>query len=182
MNMKYRSMPGKSQGGFSLIEFMLVVALGALLYFGTVGNFGASDAQTQTDNEVRALTSLVPLIKQTFKSVQGNYDGLANEVMRRNNSFPKSMEDPASTSNIRHAWANDGIDLGVTGTSDEFFTITYKDVPGNACIPLVSRISDFFIDVEVDGTIVDGVADISTNCVGNDSTPEAPVDIVFRGR
>lgn len=183
MNMKYeRPIRNEVQGGFSLIELMIVLALGAVILFAAIGNYGSTNSQAQTDAEVRNLNSLIPMIKQTFGTAQGNYTGLSNGIMRRAANFPNTMAHPSDPELIRHSWADDGVELGVSGTNDEFFTITYKDVPGNSCQDLLTRVYRFFTEVTVNSTTVDGVASISSNCVPNASNPEAPVEIVMRAR
>lgn len=172
----------RKQKGFTIVEVMLAAVLGIGAYLVVFGNFGSADAQTTSKNEIENLNALVPFLKGNFGSNQGNYTGLTNDVVRRIDGFPQQMEDPGTTDKIRHAWANDGIDLGVAGTSDEYFTILYKDVPGDACSLMLNKIYKMFVEVTVDGNPISGVANIATTCVPNPNNKEAPVDILFRGR
>jgi prepilin-type N-terminal cleavage/methylation domain-containing protein len=177
MNMENRNFVNRaSQGGFSLIELMIVLALGAVILFAAIGNYGSTNSQAQTDAEVRALNTLIPLVKQTFGSAQGNYTGLSNAIMLRAANFPDTMKSPLGTPNIRHSWEDDGIDLDANGTNDEFFTITYKDVPTGSCQDVLTRVYKFFIEVTVGGVTVTNIGEISDECA------KGPAPIVMRTR
>lgn len=165
--MKISQLSNKNQQGFTMIELMIVLALAAIATVIGISLYNSNSAQTEIEREVRNMNSLVPLIKQTFMTAQGSYDGLSNTVMLNSKSFPQGMRVPGNDTLIRHSWNNDGVELDPVnffGTANDSFTITYKSVPAQACQDLMSRIYRFFEEVEVGGTVVSNVGEISTAC------------------
>lgn len=157
----------QNQNGFTMIELMIVLALAAIATVIGISLYNSNSAQTEIEREVRNLNSLVPLVKQTFMTAQGNYEGLSNTVMLNSKSFPEGMRVGSSTTLIRHSWNNDGVDLAPVnflGTADDSFTITYKSVPAQACQDLMTRVYKFFEEVAIGGTVVNNVGDISLAC------------------
>lgn len=157
----------RNQNGFTMIELMIVLALAAIATVIGISLYNSNSAQTEIEREVRNLNSLVPLVKQTFMTAQGNYEGLSNTVMLNSKSFPESMRVGSSNTLIRHSWNNDGVDLAPVnflGTAFDSFTITYKSVPAAACQDLMSRVYKFFEEVDINGTVVTNVGNISTSC------------------
>lgn len=164
--MKTMKMKG-NQDGFTMIELMIVLALAAIATVIGISLYNSNSAQTEIEREVRNLNSLVPLVKQTFMTAQGNYEGLSNTVMLNSKSFPEGMRVGTSNTLIRHSWNNDGVDLdpvNFLGTANDSFTITYKSVPAQACQDLMTRVYKFFEEVEIGGTVVSNVGNISTSC------------------
>lgn len=157
----------RNQSGFTMIELMIVLALAAIATVIGISLYNSNSAQTEIEREVRNLNSLVPLVKQTFMTAQGNYEGLSNTVMLNSKSFPQGMRVGASNTLIRHSWNNDGVDLAPVnylGTAFDSFTITYKAVPAQACQDLMTRVYKFFEEVNINGTVVTNVGNISTSC------------------
>lgn len=163
----------RHQSGFTMIELMIVLALAAIATVIGISLYNSNSAQTEIEREVRNLNSLVPLVKQTFMTAQGNYEGLSNTVMLNSKSFPQSMRVNGSNTLIRHSWNNDGVDLSPVnflGTANDSFEITYKSVPAQACQDLMSRVYKFFEEVAIGGTVVTNVGQISTACGNSGNT------------
>lgn len=160
------------QAGFSLIELMIVFTLIAIATIIGINLYTSNKAQTEIDREVRNLNALVPLIQQTFMTAQGNYAGLSNTVMLNSKSFPQGMRVNGSNTLIRHSWNNDGVDLdpvNFLGTADDSFTVTYKQVPAQACQDMMTRLYTLFDQTEINGSVVNNVGDVSLRC-GNSGT------------
>lgn len=162
------SLPSKSsQYGLTMIELMIGLAIAAIVTVIGISLYSSNSAQTEIEREVRNMNSLVPLVKQTFMTAQGNYDGLTNTVMLNSKTFPQNMRVGSSNTLIRHSWNNDGVDLtpvNFFGTANDSFTITYKSVPAQACQDLMVRLYKFFEQVEINGNVVGNVGDVSTQC------------------
>ena len=174
---KVINMQVQKQQGLSLIELMIALALGAIVIFAAIGNFGSTSAQADIDKEVRALQTLAPLVKQTFGTAQGNYTGLTNAVMLDSSNFPTTMRSGAGE--IRHSWRNDGVVLAplTINSTDDGFTLTYRDVPSDACQDFVGRVYRFFYETAVEGSVVNNLGQINTQC-----NAANPADIVFTVR
>lgn len=165
--MKNLTITQRSEYGFTMIELMIVLALAAIATVIGISLYNSNSAQTEIEREVRNMNSLVPLVKQTFMTAQGNYEGLSNTVMLNSKSFPQGMRVGTSDLLIRHSWNQDGVELtpvNFFGTDDDSFTITYKSVPAQACQDLMSRVYKFFELVEINGNKVENVGQISIGC------------------
>ena len=169
----------KRQKGATLLELVMFIGLAALILIGGVVWYQTASEGQRVADEVSNLNAIASLIRNTF-TTQNNFAGLTNSVITRSSQFPDKMRIAGNVNLIKSGWNDDGVDVApasVVSTNDSF-TIDYKDVPGGACIDFTSRAYRFFEQTTVQGTVIaNGLADITANCddAGGNS-------IVFRTR
>ena len=166
----------RRQGGFTLMEIMMVLVIGAVITIGGITWYQSSQARQQSTDAVRDLNTLVTVIRSVYNG-QGDYNGLANATVTRASSFPQPLRVPGNAALIKSQWLDDGVDLAAAtqDTADDSFSITYKDLDDGACVDFTTQVYTYFDEVNVDGTTVASVADIAGNCADG-------VDVEFIGR
>jgi prepilin-type N-terminal cleavage/methylation domain-containing protein len=163
--------------GFSLLELLLVVAVGAILILA-----GLAIYRNVTQNvEINEATRLLNVIKQeTQRLYQGegsygaNGDSLEAILVNANivpsgNLIAGAVRTPFST------------DADVNANTDGRFDITFNDVPSNVCINLALAYTEDdpdFDTISINGTSIDptalGVAEANARC-----TAATEVDMVW---
>ncbi len=151
------------QSGFTLLELLLVVGVGALLLIGGIATYRL----VTEGNKVSDGTRLLLQIKQEAQNLyqnQSSYDGISTAVMIGLGAIPDSGKHPF----------NGDITVEPSGTNDSNFTVTFEDVPENPCIKLGTAITDpsDVIDLNVAASGVDSptlVSDLVDGCEGGES-------------
>lgn len=160
----------RSQAGFGLIELMLSIGIIAILAIGVVSYFNNVSHSNKVKDEVNNLNAVSGAVRNMFNS-QGSYTNLSNEVILKSGGFPDRMRVPNNTTDIKHGWLTVGVTVApfTANSTDDSFTITYAAVPERACSDIVSNAFRFFDKVEVNGTLIDGVATAATSCTDSNS-------------
>ena len=122
-----------------------------------------------------------------FKT-QGTYAGLKNDVITTSVSFPEQMKIVGSPSLIKHSWLSDGVDITAStqSTTNDSFSILYKEVPAGACTAIVSGVYRNFDNTKVGAKDISkysttAVTDIAAAC-GVSDTGTSTIEIEFIGR
>ena len=145
----------KSQKGFSLLELLLVVAVGAILLLA-----GLAVYRNVTDNsKVNEAMRLLNVTKQETQKLfqgEGNYPAQSlNAVLVDSNAFPTSA---LNGTQARHPYNGD---ITVTGLG-RTFSIDFADVPEASCIKLggsfAAEDADF-VSLTIGGNVLDAGAD-----------------------
>lgn len=179
----------RAQGGFSLIELLLVLAIVAALAVAAFIVYPRVQAGRNATYESQVLSSAQAGVKALFTT--NNYANLTDEVAWNAGIFPDNMK-MATAGEIRNQWdgpvtvsgANRaGADSATAPT--RYFKITYEDVPTDVCIRLAGAAVQNFGGVFIDagnagelGTAAQNLyadtptalneANISTGCLGTD--------------
>ncbi|MGD1524395.1 type 4 pilus major pilin [Vibrio owensii] len=167
----------KKQAGATLMELTMVVGIIAIISIAGISYYNMVNNGNKIKDEVNNLNSLSAAVRNMFNT-QGNYTGLTNQVILKSSTFPDRMRIAGNGNHIKHSWLNDGVDVAPKSASstDDRFTVTYKDVPQDACSDLVSNTYRHFISVKVGSTQVTGAATAATAC------SSATNDIVYETR
>lgn len=155
-----------SQMGATLLEVLMVVGIITVITVSALSFFNSTNEASKIQEATKNLGTLTAGVRNMFNS-QGNYNGLTNDVILTGNSVPPSMRNGNSTTDLKHGWNSAGITVAPATqvSADDSFTITYVDVPQEACVEIVSSTYRQYDSVEVEGTAITGVADIATSCV-----------------
>ena len=153
------------QKGFSLLELLLVVAVGAILILAGLAIYRNVTSQTQV-NEASRLLNVLKQETQKLYQGEGTYDAAGtnlNEVLINANAVPSANVTGANTINSPFDQA---VNVESAGTT---FTITYEAVPQGACINmgrLYTANDPDFQQVVIDGTPLTAptVAEVNNNC------------------
>lgn len=150
----------QKQSGFTLLELLLVVGVGALLLIGGIATYRL----VVEGNKVSEATRLLLRIKseaQNLYANQADYNGLNNALLQNLDVLPPSSDHPF----------NDAITVQPANGNAQF-SVTFANVPETACVKLGRQITDPD-DVDslnvapagVDSTTL--VADLAQNCNGD---------------
>jgi prepilin-type N-terminal cleavage/methylation domain-containing protein len=153
----------KKKHGFSLLELLLVVAVGAVLLLAGLAVY-RNVTQNANVNEAMRLLNVIKQETQRLFQGEGEY-GTAdlNSLLQNANVIPSSA---LNGTEIRHPF-NDTVT--VTGV-DDTFTILFRNVPRAACISLGQSYNGDdpdFVQLEIRTTTITGdvsVTDLDTAC------------------
>ncbi|MND11567.1 Major structural subunit of bundle-forming pilus precursor [compost metagenome] len=168
----------KNQVGATLLELVMSIGIIAVIAIAAISFFNTANDANKVNDEVKNLNTLSAAVRNMFNS-QGDYAGLTNAVIIKSGAFPDRMRVPSSATLIKHSWLNDGVVVApatVNGTTNDGFTVTYKDVPERACSDIATKTFRFYDKVVVGSTTITGSASATTAC----ST--AANDMVFTAR
>ncbi|PCI01891.1 MAG: hypothetical protein COB76_00280 [Alphaproteobacteria bacterium] len=143
------------QKGFSLLELLLVVAVGAVLLLAGLAVYRNVTDNSKVNESIRLLNVTKQETQKLFQG-EGNYpaQGL-NDVLVDSKAFPTSA---LNGDQPRHPYNGD---ITVTGTG-RTFTILFADVPEASCIKIggtfAAEDADF-VDLSIAGNNMDAGAD-----------------------
>jgi type II secretory pathway pseudopilin PulG len=160
MTVQHRS---KREGGFSLLELLLVVGVGALLLLAGIATYRLVTQGTSVNEAVRVLTTLKEKTQRAYQG-QRSYgtpgtDLVPTLVTMR--AFPAGVLDGNDTP--RHPWG-DTIGIAVNANAQQF-DITFTGVPTDGCVNLGTTFDNDdtdFVQLRVGGTPVTGELNATT--------------------
>lgn len=162
----------KKNDGFTLLELLLVVGVGAILLIAGVGTYQLISEGNKVNDAQRLLQTLKSKIQQEYQG-QVQYgtaaDNLTALVVAMDivpNQYLRNGTQPI------HPW-NDTVDVAVSA-SPLNFTITYNNLPNSSCISMGT------IDIDADPDFVSMDIGASTFTPGALPTPQA-VDALCTG-
>jgi type II secretory pathway pseudopilin PulG len=154
------------ESGFTLLELLLVVGVGALLLIGGIATYRQVTAGNQANQAQQTLLRTAASIRTAYQN-QVDYAGLdaaaAEQTLIDLGIFPSVAAPP-----IPNAF---GGEITVdTGAGNETFILEYTEVPQPACLNLGMAIQD---PAEIEELVVNGtaiappitVAQLQANCV-----------------
>jgi type II secretory pathway pseudopilin PulG len=159
----------RKQVGATLLELTMVVGIIAIIAIAAISYYNTTSHSNKINDEVKNVNTLTAAVRNMFDS-QGDYAGLTNAVILKSGAFPDRMRVAGSTTLIKNAWVNNGVNLGTVayqGTTNAAFTVSYLLIPERACTDIVSRTYRYYQDVvpvTVNGTAITGAALASTAC------------------
>lgn len=137
----------KKQRGFTLIEFMVVIALIGLGLVLVVTQFGQANAANKTSTAVKNLTSLSGGIS-SFKENRGGFSNVTDTNLLKTNGVPDNMRvTVAGTDQIQNIFGGTVLVAVVTG-NDNQYTITYPSVDTTSCVEIATRMVSSFVSVK----------------------------------
>jgi len=168
-----REIKKTTESGFTLLELLLVVGVGALLLVGGIATYRQVTAGNQTNEAQRELQRVASSVRTAYQS-QNDYAGLDTDTAIQLGVFPGLAIGTVPTNPF-------GGDTTVAenGADPRLFDLTMEEVPEPACIQLATSIQDpaeleeLQIDGASPGAIPLAIADVTGPCNA------APVDMVF---
>lgn len=161
----------RRQRGMTLVEMLLYIGIGALIIVGGVVLYQAAFSDTRTNDARRQILAMQANIRNLYANQAGFVDSngvaLSMQQLFDANAIPADMRG-TTAANTRHALggtvavapANSG------GGANDRFTITFTQVPGEACIRLATMNTSVggqggFDGLRVNGTALMDAADTS---------------------
>lgn len=171
MEEKMTKLNYKSAKGFSLLELLLVVAVGAILILSGLAIYRNITNSTQTNDAVRLLNVIKQEVIRVYQG-QPTYGTDDFEAMLINmDAIPASS---LEGSNIVTPFVSGSDSVSVTGQG-ETFRVSFNNVPQDACIRLFTsftpddkEFSGFFMGSSEITSITPAQA--NTNCSTTDSS------------
>lgn len=162
----------KAEAGFSLLELLLVVGVGALLLLAGIATY----RQVVEDNKVNEAARILMIIKsETQRAYQGQPDyGAADitAVLADMEAYPAGVLDAAGAP--KHPWGGDITVVGAGAT----FEITLAGLDKATCIELGSSLSADN-DSDFDSMTIGGTAVADTSPVTLAAACDDGVDMVW---
>ncbi|HRC26741.1 MAG TPA: type 4 pilus major pilin [Alphaproteobacteria bacterium] len=173
----------KAQSGFSLLELLLVVGVGALLLLAGIATYRLVTQGNDVNDAIRILTTIKAQTQKAFQG-QNGYGASGTDLvptLAAMQAFPAGVLD---TANIpRHPW---GDTIAIASAADtRSFDLTFTNVPSDACINLGttfdSRDTDF-LGLAVGGTTFTSTDIIDPNALVGPCTAAATTNMVWTFR
>lgn len=171
MSVIKRNQNSKKRSGFTLIEFIIVVALIGVGIVTVMNLYGGAKTTSQVNTETQNLQTSTAKIRAMFASRGGNYAGLNNTMAIASKAVPQSMVE--SPGNIRNSFGG-AVTYQANGTSS--FDVTYAQVPTAVCMELVPAVDGVYNRITVGGSIVKNpntatdMLMMTTQCSSSDAT------------
>lgn len=161
--MKAISSRRRKQGGFSLVELMLVIGIGVLITIVAISLYGAAAERQKVSRVVNEYSSLVASINGLYAN-SPNYTGLTDAVVINGADLPKGMYDPAGPT-LLYPWGT--MTVAPAGAGNHQFTVTYNDgMPEKSCVTFVTTLLNSVEQITVGGTPVTNQSDAVSACAG----------------
>jgi len=126
----------KSKAGFSLLELLLVVAVGAVLILAGLGAYRLVSENNNTNQATRLLTTLKQQVQQSFQG-QATYGttNLIDDLVAL-----RAMPSDIATTGAGNAMTAKGPfgNILIVGATNAF-VLTLNDVPKGACVRLAQQ-------------------------------------------
>lgn len=164
--------PARFQKGMTMVEFGLVLILGALLLAGVITHFASNNVSAQANQLGTDLTMLSGKIKSAYS---GQYANVNNTRLNTGGFFAKL---PSLTNNAGVVTSSMGgglltISPGSINTMNDSIRFTLTQVPDDACLPLVSALAKGATTISVGSNVVKAIgtpADPSMITCSDDNT------------
>ena len=142
-----------SESGFSLMEILMVLAIIAVLIAGAVALLGAASETTNIQAEQQTINGICSGVTNLFNN-SSDYTGLDNSLVESANIFPVGV---VRGGQAKNKWGGD-ITVAPGASTDEF-TITYTEVPEDACLQLGVFNHKTWESVTINGDAIDQADD-----------------------
>lgn len=142
----------RNQGGFSLVEILLVLGIIAILAIAAFIIFPQVQASNRANAEQSNITTITAGIKNLYGATR-NYTGIGNGVVNQARIFPASMNGgdftAAGGDAVTSSWSGAVTVAAVGADPARQFSITYADMPSEVCTRLVPGMLQNFESIAV---------------------------------
>ncbi len=167
----------QNEAGFSLLELLLVVGVGALLLLAGIATYRLVTQGTSANEAVRVMTTIKEKTQRAFQGQRGYGSTSIVPTLVTMQAFPAGVLDGSDVPH--HPW---GGEIDIVGDNQNF-EIIFEDVPSSACISLGtifdSEDSDF-VSLDIGGTsFTPGGTEITAPNLQGPCASSAQVDMTW---
>lgn len=178
----------RKQSGIAMLEVMIASILILIAVAGAFVLFQMTSTTNQIADAREELGSIRANVSRLF-SQQSSFDGISNSIAAKAGLVPARMIIDADAGTIVNTFGGDvtivpddgnGAGIGQTRGANSHYSITYTQVPQEACIQLANyNRTDWEGGVSVGGTFIsqDNIAAATTACTDPDENT-----LIFVGR
>jgi prepilin-type N-terminal cleavage/methylation domain-containing protein len=151
--MKLNTQRRSSTSGFSLLELLLVVAVGAVLILAGLGAYRLVSENNNTNQATRLLTTLKQQVQQSYQGQSSYGSGNIIGDMASLHALPSDLGTNGTGSSMTAKGQFGEIELVGAGNN---FQIVFNNVPKGACVRLAQQYTpqnaNDFVSLDVGGT------------------------------
>lgn len=145
------SIPKKVRG-FTLIEALVVLGIAAIVITAVVMKAGSANNKAKAQNMISDVATMVSDVKNAYSSSSSGYDGLTTTVAVNLKVVAPDL--PVSSGKVKDQFPNGEVTIQ-EGSSPDFFTITYTNVPSEVCNQVITTLGGAtFQSINVNSTPV----------------------------
>ena len=143
--------PKKAQG-FTLIEALVVLGIAAIVITAVVMKAGSANNKAKAQNMISDVATMVSDVKNAYSSSSSGYDGLTTTVAINLKVVAPDL--PISSGKVKDQFPGGEVSI-LEGSSPDFFTVTYTNVPSEVCNQVITTLGGAtFQSIAVNGTTV----------------------------
>lgn len=165
------------QGGFTLIELGIVLALAALAIFFAVSKLTTTSNQTRAQNFAMDMSQAVTSTKRLY-ATQSDYSAITIAALRDNSVFPIQWK---VGTKITGPWGGDvSASAATLNSANDAATLTIPNMPTEVCSEAVRALSGGIEKITVVDTVVkanNGSLNVAT--LGAQCASATAVDVGF---
>lgn len=149
----YAKTNSAAQGGFALVELMLVIGVIAIGTAGVVATYRVVDNNRKINDEVEHAQVIAQNVV-AHGVTSGNFSAITQENAIRDRLFPRDMLDADGTP--RNKWGGEVLLASETiaGRDNWGAALTFEGVPASACSKLVNQAASGFYGVRVNENVL----------------------------
>lgn len=140
----------RKEGGFTIAELMVVVAVGSVLIVSGLKLAPQLWNDSKVHSETQNIEALVTRISNTF---QGNYTNLSNAMAVQLQTVPPDMLKKGGNS-ITGNWGGVTVSATTTSVGGPAFVVQMVNIPSKICPQLVANLAAISEELLVNGTSV----------------------------
>lgn len=164
----------QKESGFSLLELLLVVGVGALLLLAGIGTYQLVTSGSTSNEAIRLIATVKQQTQRAFQGQQ-TYGATGTNLVPTliaMQAFPSGVVNPAGTAAI-DPWGGT-MTIASAGAGGANFAISFPTVPTSACIQIGTAFTENdtdFVSLVVGGTTFNvgnpiTTANLTTACSG----------------
>ncbi|WP_413499873.1 type 4 pilus major pilin [Buttiauxella gaviniae] len=129
--------------GFSLLEMILVLAVGASLVIAAFMLYPKIQASQRIDKETKNISTIQASIKSLYAG-KSRMSGLSSDVLIASNSAPDNM---IQSGKLVSEWKG-SVNVEYSGNHGKY-NIIYDNVPADACSRLITAVAGSFVSITI---------------------------------
>ena len=124
----------RAQRGASLLEAIAYLGIAAIVVIGAVALLNGAFSSAGSNSLSEQVNAIQTGVKKLYMTQGNGYSGVTNAILAQAGVFPSDIA-AASTGTVTDNW---GGDVTVSSSSNDKFSIEFKNVPQAVCISAVS--------------------------------------------